>query len=273
MKISRRKFLFTSIGLAIIGFLTDWFWEIFFIKFQHFYLGKADKGKDNIKLIQVSDLHLQSLHFGIRQMCHQINALQPDLICFTGDSVDKAENLNLLEDFLKLLDYKIAKVAILGNWEYWGKINLSALTQLYQKYNIRLLVNENQLFTLKNKKFLITGTDSSLGGKADYLEAIESHELFDYHIVMTHCPAYRDYIVQDYEAQPKIDLILAGHTHGGQINILGYTPFLPQQSKPYVSGWYKEKEPIMFVSKGIGTSIAPLRLGARAEVCVFEWII
>lgn len=271
MKVSRRKFLFLSIGLFLLGFLADWFWEIFFVKIQRFYLLGADKNKNNLKILQISDLHLQSIHFGLKQMCQKINQIQPDLICFSGDSIDKALNINLLRDFLTLLPKNTPKVAILGNWEYWGKVDLVQLKKIYQEFNTQLLINENQLFTLKGKKILISGTDSSLGGQADYLQCVENHELFDYHIVMTHCPAYRDIIAEEYEAQPKIDLILAGHTHGGQINILGYVPFLPQQSGQYVGGWYQAKEPKMYVSRGIGTSVIPLRLGSQAEISIFEW--
>lgn len=64
----------------------------------------------------------------------------------------------------------------------------------------------------------------------------------------------------------KIDLVLSGHTHGGQITFFGIVPFKPQGSGRYLKGWYKDTDPKMYISKGIGTSILPIRLGARAEM-------
>ena len=68
----------------------------------------------------------------------------------------------------------------------------------------------------------------------------------------------------------KADFILSGHTHGGQINLFGYVPFLPKGSGKYLKGWYDEKSPGMYVSKGIGTSIIPARFFARAEIAIFN---
>ena len=61
-------------------------------------------------------------------------------------------------------------------------------------------------------------------------------------------------------------MVLSGHTHGGQITFLGIAPFKPQGSGKYLKGWYKKSGPKMYISKGIGTSILPIRFGARAEM-------
>jgi uncharacterized protein len=269
MKINRRKFLLRGLGLTFLGLVSDWFWEIFWIAQRKFQLTKSALSSQSICIVQISDLHLQSIHWGIRRMAQQIKDLNPDLICLTGDVIDRAENLPLVAEFLELLPDKTPKVAILGNWEYWGKVNIKELKKIYQQNNTQLLINQNQLFHLKNKKILVSGCDSLVGGNADYFQTIENHELFDYHLVMTHCPAHYAQIAEDYQAQPKIDWVIAGHTHGGQVNLLGYIPFLPQGSGRYVSGWYKQTEPPMYVSSGIGTSVYPIRFGARAEYVVF----
>ena len=60
------------------------------------------------------------------------------------------------------------------------------------------------------------------------------------------------------------------HTHGGQITFLGFVPFKPRGSGKYLKGWYKESEPKMYISKGVGTSILPIRFGARAEIVEME---
>jgi predicted MPP superfamily phosphohydrolase len=77
---------------------------------------------------------------------------------------------------------------------------------------------------------------------------------------------------------PQVDLapyrprwMLAGHTHGGQIAPLGVPLMRPRGSGRYVSGWYRDPAPPMYVSRGIGTSVIPARYRARPEVAVFEW--
>jgi predicted MPP superfamily phosphohydrolase len=71
----------------------------------------------------------------------------------------------------------------------------------------------------------------------------------------------------------SIDYVFSGHSHGGQLNIFGYIPNLPPGVGNYIKGWYKDKSPELYVSKGIGTSILPIRLGARAEIAVFNYSV
>jgi predicted MPP superfamily phosphohydrolase len=77
---------------------------------------------------------------------------------------------------------------------------------------------------------------------------------------------------------PTVDLapyrpqwMLAGHTHGGQIRPFGWAPFRPRGSGRYVSGWYRNPEPPMYVSRGLGTSIVRARHRSVPELPVFEW--
>ena len=150
-----------------------------------------------------------------------------------------------------------------------GKIDLVKLKELYSKHNCGLLINENRRLTVKDRAISIIGIDDFIGGHADFNKAIENLERTNTTIVLSHCPEHRD-VIEKQKGSLNIDLVLSGHTHGGQINILGYVPFKPEGSGNYLSGWYKESEPKLYVSKGIGTSILPIRLGARAEVAVFQ---
>jgi hypothetical protein len=68
----------------------------------------------------------------------------------------------------------------------------------------------------------------------------------------------------------SVDLMLSGHTHGGQVQIFGCAPRVPRGSGRYREGWYEDAGPVMYVSRGVGTSVLPVRLGARPEVSFFE---
>jgi len=263
-KISRRKFIkrgtFASLGLVMINGL--WF-ETYMIDYNYFDISKNKKNK--IKIIQLSDLHLRTVQSFHKSIAKKINTSNIDLLFITGDTVDKTEKIEVLKKFLNLIDNSISKFAITGNKEYSGKVNLTKLKKVYKQYNCKLLINENRIVRIKNRKISIIGIDDYIGGDADFLKATTHLKQSDTNIVLTHCPAHRDIIEQQIN-NLQIDLVLSGHTHGGQLNIFGFAPFKPHGSGKYLSGWYKDKEPIMYVSRGIGTSILPIRLGARAEM-------
>ncbi|QHT72070.1 metallophosphoesterase [Rhodocytophaga rosea] len=251
--------------------LTDALWfERFFIEINEFFIGNTDKNQSQIQVVQVSDLHLNSINKPLRKLAQKINKVKPDMVLITGDAIDKSENISLLDDFLKLIDHHIQKVAILGNWEYWGNIDLNRLNDIYKGSNCDLLINETRQYNFRNKTISITGVDDFIGGNADFELAIAKYQQGDFHIVLNHCPQYSDTIGLKTPENIKIDLILSGHTHGGQINLFGIIPFLPQGSGKYVKGWYKNNLKNIYVSKGIGTSILPLRFGARAEIAIFN---
>lgn len=268
-KITRKQFLKRGILAALLLALLDAFWfERYLIQWNTFDI--SDLSKPKIKVMQLSDLHfdqLRSFHVSIAQ---KINEEKPDLLMITGDALDHTDKIPAFHDFLKLLDVAIPKFAITGNWEYWGKVDLEQLKAVYQEQNCQLLINENQTINLKNRSIAIVGIDDFVGGNADYKHAISGlKEEIDTTIVLTHCPQHRDVIIQQ-KGEEKIDLVLCGHTHGGQITILGYAPITPRGSGRYVKGWYKDNNLPTYVSKGIGTSIWPIRFGARAEMVTFE---
>lgn len=261
---SRRKFIkrgiFASIGLILL----DSFWfEKYVVDWNYFDISKREDNK--IKIIQISDLHFDQLRYFHKSIAKKINRIKPDLLCITGDAVDKTEKIESLGEFLGLIDKSIQKYAITGNWEYWGNVNLTKLKNIYSNNNCELLINENRTVSIRNREISIIGIDDLVGGNADFEKAVEALKQTETNIVLSHCPEHRD-IITKQKGNLNIDVVLSGHTHGGQITFLGFVPFKPQGSGRYLKGWYEESEPKMYISKGIGTSILPIRLGARAEM-------
>ena len=132
-----------------------------------------------------------------------------------------------------------------------------------------MLINQTKQYSINNKTISVTGVDDFVGGRADIEIALRDYQQSDHHIILNHCPQYSDQISKKVN-NIKTDFILSGHTHGGQINLFGYIPFLPQGSGRYLKGWYDDNLPRLYVSKGIGTSIIPARFFARAEVAIFN---
>jgi hypothetical protein len=263
-RLTRRKFvkgsILTAVGLVLLDSL--WF-EKYVIDWNYFDISKSENNK--VKIIQISDLHFDKLRYFHKSIAKKINSKKPDLIFITGDSLDKPNNTEALNQFLELIDNSIQKYAITGNWEYWGNVDLTELKQVYEANNCQLLINENRTVSIRNREVSVIGVDDLVGGNADFTKSIEDLTPSDTNIVLSHCPIYRDTITEQ-KGDLNIDLVLSGHTHGGQITLFGYAPFKPEGSGKYLKGWHKDVEPKMYISKGIGTSVLPIRFGARAEM-------
>jgi len=271
MNWTRRKFILSGMLTAFVMIVLDAFWiEKAFIELKEYSLPRKQGRVGKLKIMQISDLHLESINRQLKRLARKVNGLAPDLLFITGDSIDKAANLPILGEFLQLLSLDIRKVAILGNHEHWCGIDLIELKSLYKIHNCDLLINEAIQYSVSGKTVLVSGTDDYIGGNADFVKTLLQYKPSDYHIVLNHCPEYSTEIISALEDHMTPDLILSGHTHGGQVNVLGFAPFRPRGSGRYLKGWYDLGKTKLYVSKGVGTSIVPIRFGARAEAAVFS---
>lgn len=271
MALTRRTFLKSVVGSVGGLTLIDGLW------FEHelikeVYHRVAIRGGEllGVRIVQISDIHLRSIEDRHRTIARRINDLKPDVLLITGDLIDDASNTKLGDEFVGLFDPDIPKFAIVGNWEYWGKVNIAELNSLYADHNGTLLINQHQTISIRGKTLAISGVDDLIGGQSDIRKAVHGMEKLDLHVALSHCPAYADSIVSSINPEIMPDLILSGHTHGGQVTLGGYAPILPPGSGIYSAGWYGVGGSKLFVNSGIGTSLVPFRLMARAEYAVFD---
>ncbi len=222
-----------------------------------------------IRAVHLPDLHLRSLGRLRETVASAVHYLAPDLILLTGDAVDRWDQLPLLDDFLGQLPSSATLIATLGNWEHWGGLDLAALGRLYERHGGTLLVNRSLLVERRGRRVRITGLDDSTAGLPNLDHALSGVAPEPVHLLMAHSPAYRD---KATFGEHRFTAMLSGHTHGGQINLLGWRPALPPGSGRYVAGWYRDGDglPPLYVSRGVGTSVVPVRLGAVPELAVFE---
>lgn len=263
---------YSEISLEVVSDILpsdSFFFKNYFIETNEFYWGGAVKNEPNLRLVQFSDLHIKVISKRLKKAVSKVNSLNPELIFFTGDSINSNDFLPVLNNFLQLFNKDIQKVAILGNWEVYGSVDIERLQAVYAANNCLLLMNETQQFTFGNKTISITGVDDYSMERADYEKAVQHYRDSDYHIVLSHCPEHCD-VISTQSGNVPVDFILSGHTHGGQVKLLGYVPMLPPGSGSYLSGWYNHIQPPLYVSKGLGTSVLPVRLGCTAEITVFH---
>ena len=276
-KIKNKRYILLFI-ITVLALLPIYAFSIepnLFVVTNHRLNPEMPSNHDIIKIVQISDLHLKMFNDRAQRIAEQVNKLQPDIVVFTGDSVDKAEQIDGYDRFLSLLDRQTAKYAILGNWEYIARVDLERLTQIYAAYNCRLLVNESILYQQGNRNLLITGIDD-LVGKPNLAKSLQNINPNPNHLLLAHSPAYIDLFSTDelrILSEYKPQYMLSGHTHGGQLSFFGFAPILPPRSGKYVSGWYQSNAISLYVSRGLGVSILPIRIGAVPEIAYFEWVL
>lgn len=269
--LTRRRFL-AAIAAASAGTLGYGRWvEPGRIDVTTHRVGALGAGNSPLRLLHLTDLHLQRIGRHEERVAETAHALRPHLIAITGDSVDRADRLGLLADFLGLLP-RVPTFATLGNWEHWSGVDRGRLHDAYSRRGARLLLDESVEVRHQGGSLLLTGMDDATAGRPDLERALRDAAPAPNHAVLAHSPVYRD-VVAAHPAGAGFtpSLVLSGHTHGGQVNLGGWAPARPAGSGRYVAGWYREPAPALYVSRGIGTSVLPLRLGAPPEVALFEW--
>ena len=236
------------------------------------------------RVVLLTDLHLQSVGRFHEEIAREVARADPQVIVISGDSIDRDDALPLLGDFLSLLPPATAKFATWGNWEHYLDIKLPPIADVYARHGCRVLDNESVVAYVNGTRLLITGIDSSQDGRPDIAKALHGVEPAANHLVVAHCPVQRDHVVsylrhgalgRSLDEPPSAahtpSLVISGHTHGGQITLGGWAPVTPAGSGPYVAGWYRDASIPLYVSRGIGETMIPMRFSCPPEIAVFEW--
>jgi hypothetical protein len=219
----------------------------------------------NVRAVALSDIHAPGCKFSFDELVSLISHESPDIFILAGDIVDERGHEDLVVAFYAV-DARLAKLAVLGNWEYYGKLDLKKLKKEYEKANISLLVNHDVVVS----GLRVMGLDDLLFGSPDFQMLNEGLHNNEPRLVISHCPKIFDSI---HSSTSSSLLILSGHTHGGQIAPFGLPLLTPPGSGSYVKGWYRKDNHSMYVMRGIGTTPGiPLRLGARPEILVLDLI-
>lgn len=236
---------------------------------RHRVGGTDDAGAASLRLTLLTDLHLRELGGLEEAVAQEVAAYAPHGVLIVGDAVDRTDTLPLLRDFLSMLPPESPVYATLGNWEYWSGVDLGALAAVYADASATLLVNESVEIGDGGRRATLVGLDDLVGGTPDLARALPAAPGSGTVLLLCHCPAFRDTIPE--AAATGVAAMLSGHTHGGQVALAGWAPMRPRGSGRYVAGWYGGAGPRLYVSRGIGTSAVPVRLGSVPEVAHFEW--
>jgi predicted MPP superfamily phosphohydrolase len=224
---------------------------------------KIKKLKKPYKIVQLSDIHIGGLidkNF-IHNIVQRVNVLKPDIVVITGDLVDiDIIRAKEILDELKNLNSRYGTFFIVGNHEYFHDIG--AIINAVKNLGIRVLENENVYIGEEGEGFNLAGVYDVFGYRTNtYVPEISNalRGLKDSPtVLLAHQPRYIE------EVTHSVDLILSGHTHGGQLYPFR---FLVKLQQPYISGLHQHNENLqIYVNKGTGFWGPPMRLGASSEI-------
>jgi predicted MPP superfamily phosphohydrolase len=260
--------LATAAGAALSGFAFWSAWRGAQVKRVRVKLAKLHPSLAGYKIVQLTDVHIGPTldREFLSKIVDKVNAQSPDMVVITGDLVDGsvralAEHVRPLKD----LRAKDGVFFVTGNHEYYS--GADEWIAYLRTLNVRVLRNERVAIGGDNG-FDLAGVDDSsahqFGGDhgADYHRALSGRDTSRPVVLLAHQPR------QVLGAEPFApDLMLSGHTHGGQIAPIN---FLVKLQQPYVAGLYDHGSTQVYVSCGTGYWGPPMRLGAPAEISHIE---
>ena len=225
---------------------------------------KWEKSAQSLKIVQLSDLHIEKLGYRENRAIEIIRELKPDIIVLTGDYGNRTNAIPRVQTFFGSLSAKYGVYTVDGNWT-----PLPSAKVLVEGTDVVMLDNENMKIKTNSGILRLIGLRWG-GGRSDNpnipMAGVGNHDEFS--ILMCHLPDIM------FHSPPGIDLILAGHTHGGQVRI----PFLEGSAevtrlqRNRLAGLMELSDGTrMYINRGLGMEGGPaprIRFRCRPEISV-----
>jgi len=217
----------------------------------------------DLTLVHISDIHIGSLGYRERRAIDIINDARPDIIVLSGDLVRGRDRAHDLETFLGSLHARYGKFLVWGNHDYWDGVPDTWGPEVVQRAGFTLLRNSSRAIYYPGGKIVIAGLDDPITGHDNLRLAMTRVSRRDACILVSHTPE----VVRSL-GNWDIDLVLAGHTHGGQVRL----PFVgalwvPFGTRDYLEGWFDVPPGVrLHVSRGLGWSWLPIRFFCRPTI-------
>ncbi len=228
-------------------------------------LPRLPKKLDGLKIIHLSDTHhspFTSLQH-IERAVKIANRLKPDMFILTGDYVSHEKKyIGPVAKTLGSLTSKFGTYACLGNHDHWTDPDL--VVKKFRDAGIRMLVNEGFRFEARGASFWLGGVDDHMVGKTDLAETLKGSFPDEMKLLLAHNP-----IIFRQATRFSVDLTLSGHTHGGQVKVRDPEKRLLPKRK-LSSGLHRRKDSQIYITRGIGTVVLPIRYQCPPEISLLE---
>jgi uncharacterized protein len=224
-----------------------------------------------LNILHLSDLHLENISISPAQLYEKLKDEPIDLIALTGDFLDRRRTIPKLVPYLKALNQLQAKhgiYAVLGNHDYvLRRKDLHVLIETLEKYNCKVLQNENDMIFVHGTRVNIIGIDDFSTKRSD-LEASYKEVKPGTNLVLTHDPN-----IVLHMKKYHFDYLLAGHFHGGQI-CYPKAYHLVKMGKlvrmNMIKGSHLQDGKPFYISEGLGQTGVNIRVGSRPEITLHE---
>lgn len=220
--------------------------------------------KPSIKIAFFADIHIWSKNLLHGQLLKRLREENIDLILFGGDSLSPHTNMKYFQELFTQLVSIAPVYAVYGNWE---ESETESVDKIYAQAGVTLLHTRSRVIDLGGKKVGLTGAPSH--HYFSWTRFLPDQE-YDFKILMVHAP---NLLENSKDILQKYDLVLAGHTHGGQF----YIPWLTQTilestrgfSGNYFRGFYELENTDIYITRGLGGWF-PGRLASPPELVIIE---
>ena len=229
--------------------------------------GARQRGLDGLRIVQVTDIHLSGRPGRLlRRAAEEVARLEPDILVFTGDAVNRREAWPEAARWLRDLPATVARLAVPGNWDF-RRGGLPAFQEAMAAAGFRVLLNQRVRIDFRDTCVEAIGFDDVREGAPEIPSGAEEGKRDHFVLALCHSP---DVLLDLHPS--RFDLLLCGHTHGGQVRLPGYGAVFTRTliGKRYEGGFY---EPLpghyVHVSRGLGEGPIKIRFLCPPELARF----
>jgi predicted MPP superfamily phosphohydrolase len=236
------------------------------VEHHQIHLHRLPRELDGFRIVQLSDIHHSPFtsREQIERAVETANSLQPDIVALTGDYVSKERAYAApCAELLSGLRARHGVYAVLGNHDHWTDAAL--ITDLFRAEGITVLVNQGMRFEINGAAFWLAGVDDTMVGLEDLPLALAGSSDNEFKLLLAHNP-----IILRRAARAGVDLVLSGHTHGGQVRLRSERNTAGRPRRRLLKGLACQGETQIYITRGLGTVVLPVRFGCPPEVSLLE---
>ena len=272
---SRGRFLLRMMLYALLAVMLIWpFAEPWMLETEPVTLSCADlpEAVGQLRIVYASDIHQGGLYTQnrVESLISHINACNADIVLLGGDYAQDSDTAIEFYRNLPRIHSRYGVYAVLGNHDRTiPESNLTTLRGAMISAGVTPLINDVAEVRIGMSSIYIAGIDDVGNGYPDLKGVAKQTDASDYVIFLSHSPAVIEDALTARDRNSRkdwFDLGLFGHTHGGQIAILG--PLIKDDGVPnkYTSGYFRHNRTDMLVSRGVGTSGMPVRFLCTPQI-------
>jgi predicted MPP superfamily phosphohydrolase len=272
----RARFVLLAIAIVLALFMAKVYYDTNTIEVRYYEISKPSLAEAlaGLKIAHLTDLHIGALSEREDTILRIMEGEKPDLILITGDFIDFKGSYGPPLSFFQRLHAPLGVYGGLGNTEYSNENGSCVLCHTGKSMDLKVeehpvfLRNSSRVVNLGGKVLNIAGTDDPVTKRSDLGASLEGVSGGGPTILLSHSPE-----IFEEASRDQVDLVLAGHTHGGQIFLTKYLRYvLPLDPVlEFINGFFEKGTTLMYVSRGVGTSVLPFRIGVKPEITFFNF--